>query len=210
MAEQTFDSTTSRLGSLDRYSPAVLLSLALLFGHAAQYLFYGVALGINLGIASLTLLAVVWRLRPAGTRLDRSDRWIAPAAIVFAFLPTMRSDVMLLLFDAPATVVLVTMAAVSFAGVPLTRRAIDVLMVLGLVVAGRILAGGAVLLAALPELGRPLSRRTGGRLVSVRVGIALALPFSWVVVPPLSCARARFLRALPHVYALQSRAVCAI
>src|SRR2546428_13190710 len=140
MAEQTFDSTTSRLGSLDRYSPAVLLSLALLFGLLAQYLFYGVALGINLGIGSLALIAAAWRLRPADARLDRSDRWIAPAAILFAFLPAIRTDLMLLLFDAPATVVLVTMAAASFAGVPLPRPAPDVLIVLGLALAGRLLA----------------------------------------------------------------------
>src|SRR6266550_490148 len=148
MTEQTFATTTSRLSFVDRYSPAVLLPLAILFGLAAQYLFYGVGLGINLGIASLALLAAAWRLRPAGARLDRADRWIAPAAIGFAFLPAIRSDLMLLLFDAPATVVLVTMAAVSFAGVPLTRRVLDVLIALGFVVAGRILAGGALLLAA--------------------------------------------------------------
>jgi hypothetical protein len=177
MAEHTFDSTASRLGSIDRYSPAVLLPLALVFGLAAQLLFYGVAIGINLGIATIVLLGVAWRVRPAGARIDRSDRWIAPATILFAGLPALRTDLMLLLFDLPATLVLVTMAAVSFAGVPLTRRALDVLFVLGLIVAGRILAGGAVLLAALPELGRPLARRTGGRIVSVGIGIALAFPF---------------------------------
>src|SRR5207249_6852830 len=72
--------------------------------------------------------------------------------------PTRRSSDLLLLFDLPATLVLVTMAAVSFAGVPLTRRALDVLVVLGLIVVGRIVAGGALLLAALPDLGRPLAR----------------------------------------------------
>src|SRR2546422_27924 len=184
------DSTSS----VDRYSPAVLLSLALLFGLLAQYLFYGVALGINLGIGSLALLAAAWRLRPADARLDRSDRWIAPAAILFAFLPAIRTDLMLLLFDAPATVVLVTMAAVSFAGVPLTRRALDVLIVLGLVVASRILAGGAVLLAAFPELGRPLSRRTGGRVISGGVGIALAFPFLVVFALLFASAAAVFPR----------------
>ena len=200
MAEQTFPTTTSRLSSVDRYSPAVLLSLALLFGLLAQYLFYGVALGINLGIGSLALLAAAWRLRPADARLDRSDRWIAPAAILFAFLPAIRTDLMLLLFDAPATVVLVTMAAVSFADVPLTRRALDVLIVLGLVVASRILAGGAVLLAAFPELGRPLSRRTGGRVISVGVGIALAFPFLVVFALLFASADAVFSSALRNVF----------
>jgi len=200
MAEQIFPTTTSRLSSVDRYSPAVLLSLALLFGLLAQYLFYGVALGINLGIGSLALLAAAWRLRPADARLDRSDRWIAPAAILFAFLPAIRTDLMLLLFDAPATVVLVTMAAVSFAGVPLTRRALDVLIVLGLVVASRILAGGAVLLAAFPELGRPLSRRAGGRVISVGVGIALAFPFLVVFALLFASADAVFSSALRNVF----------
>jgi len=203
MTDQTFATTTSRLSSVDRYSPAVLLPLAILFGLAAQYLFYGVGLGINLGIASLALLAAAWRLRPAGARLDRADRWIAPAAIGFAFLPAIRSDLMLLLFDAPATVVLVTMAAVSFAGVPLTRRVLDVLIALGFVVAGRILAGGALLLAALPELGRPLARRTGGRVVSVGIGIALAFPFLVVFALLFASADAVFSSAVRNVFDLK-------
>src|SRR3989442_12015745 len=207
MAEQTFPTTTSRLSSVDRYSPAVLLSLALLFGLLAQYLFYGVALGINLGIGSLALLAAARRLRPADARLDRSDRWIAPAAILFAFLPAIRTDLMLLLFDAPATVVLVTMAAVSFAGVPLTRRALDVLIVLGLVVASRILAGGAVLLAAFPELGRPLSRRTGGRGLSVGVGIALPFPFLRGFALLFARADAVFSGPLPHGFSFKASAI---
>src|SRR2546430_4851723 len=184
MAEQTFDSTTSRLGSIGRYSPAVLLPLALLFGLAAQLLFYGVAVGVNLGIATIALIVVAWRVRPAGARMDRSDRWIVPAAIVFAVLPALRTDLMLLLFDLPATGVLITMAAVALAGVPLTRRALDILFVLGLVVAGRVFAGGAVLLAALPELGRPLSRRTGGRTPSPWGRRSPALPFL-LLFPPL-------------------------
>src|SRR2546425_5198244 len=64
MTEQTFESTTPRLGSIDRYSPAVLLPLALLFGLVAQLLFYGVGVGINLGIATVALLGVAWRARP--------------------------------------------------------------------------------------------------------------------------------------------------
>src|SRR5438309_7228097 len=200
MAEQTFDSTTSRLGSIDRYSPAVLLPLALLFGLAAQLLFYGVAVGINLGIATIALIGVAWRVRPADARMDRFDRWIVPAAIVFAVLPALRTDLMLLLFDLPATGVLVTMAAVALAGVPLTRRALDILFVLGLVVAGRILAGGALLLAALPDLGRPLARRTGGRIVSVGIGIALAFPFLVVFALLFASADAVFSSAITNVF----------
>src|SRR2546425_1682383 len=200
VTEQTFESTTPRLGSIDRYSPAVLLPLALLFGLVAQLLFYGVGVGINLGIATVALLGVAWRVRPARTRMDRFDLWIAPAAIAFAVLPALRVDLMLLLFDLPTTLVLATMASVSFAGVPLTRRAPDVLFVLGLVVAGRILAGGAVLLAALPELGRPLSRRTGGRVVSVGVGIALAFPFLVVFALLFASADAVFSSALRNIF----------
>ncbi|HEV8536871.1 MAG TPA: DUF4173 domain-containing protein [Candidatus Limnocylindria bacterium] len=200
MAEQTFDHAPSRsLASIDRYSPGVLLPLAVVFGLLAQYLFYGAPLGINLGIAVLVLLAIARRIQPAGARVDALDRWIAPAAMVFAFLPARRVDLMLLLFDVPATIVLVAMAAVSFAGVPITRRALDILMVLGLVVAGRILAGGAVLLSALPDVGRPLARRAGGRLVSVGIGIALAFPFVVVFALLFSSADAVFSRALRNL-----------
>lgn len=68
MADHVIQNTTPRVASVDRYSPAVLLSLALAFGVLAQYLFYRSALGINLGIASALILALAWRLRPAGAR----------------------------------------------------------------------------------------------------------------------------------------------
>src|SRR2546426_6713253 len=132
MADHVIERSAPRVASIERYSPAVLLSLALLFGLLAQYLFYRSALGINVGIAAVVVVAVAWRLRPVGARVDRLDRWIAPAAIAFALLPALRVDLMLLLFDVPAAIVLVTMTAVSFAGVPLTRRAVDVLVMLSL------------------------------------------------------------------------------
>src|SRR5438093_8341331 len=200
MADHVIDRSAPRVASIDRYSPAVLLSLALLFGLLAQWLFYRSWLGVNVGVAALLVLAVAWRLRPVGARIDRLDRWITPAAIGFAFLPALRVDLMLLLFDVPATIVLVTMAAVSFAGVPLTRRALDVLVMLGLVVVGRIVAGGALLLAALPDLGRPLARRSGGRIVSVGIGIAIALPFLVVFALLFASADAVFSSALSHVF----------
>src|SRR6184192_653928 len=154
MTDHVIDHATPRLGSIDRYSPAVLLSLALLFGLLAQALFYRSALGINVGISAIVILAAAYRLRPSGARIDRLDRWIAPSAVVFGLLPALRVDLMLLLFDVPAAFVLVTMAVVSFSGVPLTRRAADLLVILGLVVVGRIVAGGALLLAVRPDRHR--------------------------------------------------------
>lgn len=200
MADHVIEHSTPRVASLDRYSPAVLLSLALLFGALAQWLFYRSPLGINIVIASVVVLAVVWRLRPVSARVDRLDRWIAPAAIVFAFLPALRVDLMLLLFDVPATLLLVTMAAVSFAGVPLTRRAVDILVIFGLVVVGRIVAGGALLLAALPDLGRPLARRSGGRIGSVGIGIAIAFPFLVVFALLFASADAVFSSAVTNLF----------
>lgn len=200
MADHVIERTSPRVGSVDRYSPAVLLSLALAFGILAQYLFYRSALGINVGIASLAVIAVGWRLRPAGARIDALDRWIVPAALAFAFLPALRADLMLLLFDVPATIGLVTMAAVSFGGVPMTRRAVDVLVILGLVVVGRIAAGGALLLAALPDLGRPLARRSGGRIGSVGIGIAIAFPFLVVFALLFASADAVFSSAVNNVF----------
>jgi len=75
MADHAIEHTTPRVGSIDRYSPAVLLSLALAFGALAQALFFRSALGINVGIASAVVLVAAWRLRPNGARVDRLDRW---------------------------------------------------------------------------------------------------------------------------------------
>lgn len=203
MTDHVVEHTTPRVASIDRQSPAILLTLALLFGLLAQWLFYRTALGVNVDIAALVVLAGAWRVRPVGARVDRLDRWIVPAAIVFALLPALRVDLMLLLFDVPATLVLVTMAAVSFAGVPLTRRAVDVLVILGLVVVGRIVAGGALLLAALPDLGRPLARRAGGRIGSVGIGLALAFPFLVVFAILFASADAVFSSAITNVFDLR-------
>src|SRR5438876_1843412 len=200
MTDHVIDHAAPRLGSIDRYSPAVLLSLALLFGLLAQALFYRSALGINVGISAIVVLVAAYRLRPSGARIERLDRWIAPAAIIFALLPALRVDLMLLLFDVPAAFVLVTMAVVSFSGVPLTRRAADILVILGLVVVGRIVAGGALLLAALPDLGRPLARRSGGRIASVGIGIALAFPFLLIFALLFASADAVFSSAVGNVF----------
>src|SRR5437868_1722625 len=200
MTDHVIDHAAPRLGSIDRYSPAVLLSLALLFGLLAQALFYRSALGINVGISAAVVLVAAYRLRPSGARIDRLDRWIAPAAIVFALLPALRVDLMLLPFDIPAAFVLATLGVVSFSGVSLTRRAADILVILGLVVVGRIVAGGALLLAALPDLGRPLARRSGGRIASVGIGIALAFPFFVVFAVLFASADAVFSSAVTNVF----------
>ncbi|HYV21806.1 MAG TPA: DUF4173 domain-containing protein [Candidatus Bathyarchaeia archaeon] len=204
MTDHVIDRATPRLGPIDRYSPAVLLTFALLFGVVAQSLFYRNPIGINVGVAAIVILFVAHRLRPSGARIDSLDRWIVPAAVIFAFLPALRVDPMLLVFDVPAAFVLLVMAVVSFAGVPLTRRAADILVVLGLVVVGRIVAGGALLLAALPDLGRPLARRSGGRIVSVGIGIALAFPFLLVFAFLFASADAVFSNAVSNVFDLRN------
>jgi hypothetical protein len=77
---------------------------------------------------------------------------------------------------------------------------VDVLVMLGLVVVGRIVAGGALLLSALPDLGRPLARRTGGRIVSVGIGIAIAFPFLVVFALLFASADAVFSSAVTNVF----------
>src|SRR2546426_1475120 len=98
MADHAVEHSAPRVASIDRYSPAVLLSLALLFGLLAQWLFYRSPLGINVSIAAVVVLAVGWRLRPVGARIDPLHRWVTPAGIVFPLLPAPRVDLMLLLF----------------------------------------------------------------------------------------------------------------
>src|SRR6266571_1161474 len=138
MADHVMERATPRVASFDRYSPAVLLSLAFAFGILAQYLFYRSALGINVGIASLVILAIAWRLRPTGARVDPLDRWIV--------------------------------------------------------------AGGAMLLAAFPDLGRPLARRSAGRIASVGIGMALAFPFLVVFALLFASADAVFSSAINNVF----------
>ncbi|TMF80661.1 MAG: hypothetical protein E6I18_05335, partial [Chloroflexi bacterium] len=71
MADHVIEHTMPRVGSIDRQSPATVLMLAFVFGVLAQFLFYRSPLGINVGAAAVVVVAVAWRLRPPGARIER-------------------------------------------------------------------------------------------------------------------------------------------
>ena len=178
---------------METRTAARLLGGALALGTLAEMLFFGTPLGINLPIAVAALLACAALARPARRRLDRADLWLGPAALLFAAFAALRTDPALLVFDVPAAIALGGAATAAIGGVPVTRRSVTGLVVLGARLVGLVASGVARPLATLGPAVRP---RIGARLAvraaaPVLRGLAIALP-------PLAAGEEAVARLLPR------------
>src|SRR5438034_7919789 len=84
---------------MDRLHARRLVALALLLGLIAEVLFYGSALGLNLPVVVTLALVSTFVARPERARTDALDRWIVPAAVVFAAAVALRADSALVTLD---------------------------------------------------------------------------------------------------------------
>lgn len=155
----------------------IALALAVVWGVAAQLLFVSHGPGINVLLAVAALLAGAFVLRPRDARIERRDLWIPAAALLFAAYCAIRADVLLLVFDVFAAIVLTIAGVVVLSGtrvmaLPAMRMLTETLRSLGYAL-GR---GGSVVEASWPHL----RRLTGSRVARVGGyvgGLLLALPF---------------------------------
>jgi len=154
-----------------------MLLAALLFGVVGQQLFFARAVGLNVLAAIGLFLAFGWWLRPRAQRTDGADRWLPPAALVFAALCAIRADAALLLFDAAASAALAVAWIVALGGTSVAR--LDARALASEVVHG--LAGAVDRPAQLARsAGGPIAaqvRSRTGRLSRYAGGAALACPF---------------------------------
>lgn len=182
--------------SIGRALHVVLAAVAL--GIVGQFLFFDVAIGINLPIAIALLVVGGWLLKRPMTRVDRLDRWLAPAAVAFAAFAAIRADPTIVALDLLAALGLAGGAMASYGRRHVVRRPFVRLLELGVAVAGWVVAGAAPALAAARR--RLPSSRIGldsaRPVVPVLRGLLIAAPVVVVFVSLFSAADATFARAV--------------
>jgi hypothetical protein len=180
--------------------PAVLRAtsgiglVALALGLLAQFLFVDAALGVNVPIATVALLAAGWLVRdPARPAPRPVDAWLAPGALILSTFAPLRGDGTLVALDTLGAIALSGAALVSFGGLRVLERPFAAIVALAGRFALSALTAGArpffALAAALPSLrGRPAT----GRVAPVLRGLLIAVPLVILFVALFSAADAVF------------------
>jgi hypothetical protein len=157
--------------------PVAIVLAALLFGLAAQQLFFARAPGLNVLIATALFLLIGWWLRPRMVRPDIADAWLPVAALTFGVLATLRADAALVAFDALAAATLGLAWIAALGGARITRsdaRSLAAQAANGL--AGIVDRPVRLAAHAIGPISAVVRSRTG-RLPRYAGGAALAVPF---------------------------------
>ncbi len=108
---------------MSRSTARRLLALAVITGLIAEAVVYGAALGANVPIMVVALLAFSWLLRPAAAVLDPYDLWLPFMAVLLSGSVAVRADPVAAVLDSLAAIVLTALAVTAIGGHPITRRA---------------------------------------------------------------------------------------
>ncbi|HEY8199412.1 MAG TPA: DUF4153 domain-containing protein [Candidatus Limnocylindrales bacterium] len=100
-----------------------LLALAVITGLIAGSVIYGAALGADVPLLVVALLAFSWLLRPADAALDLYDLWLPFMAVLLSGSVAVRADPVAAVLDSLAAIVLTALAAAAIGGRPITRGA---------------------------------------------------------------------------------------
>ena len=175
-------------------------AFAVLFGTAAQLLFFRHGPGVNVLLAVALFLALAWAHRARDRRIDRRDAWIPAAAVLFAAFCAIRADVMLLLFDVLAAVALALATVIAWSGVRVMDLPAVRLLAEGLRAIGALLVRGASIVgAAWPLVTARLGTRVA-RAGGYAAGLLLAAPFLFVFAGLFGSADAVFARTLADLF----------
>ena len=165
---------------MDQTAPSLARRAALgaiLAGIAADLLFDRVALGINVPIAVLTVLALVTGTSPRRRPADPLDLWLPAVAILASLGPALRTDATVAFLDVWLIVASVAAWSLAVAGVAVTRQSAAAAVALG-VRAGVALALGLGWLLARAGADGFFSRGTRqlGRITPLVRGALVAVP----------------------------------
>jgi hypothetical protein len=202
LAEPMTAPTTARPSPTVRRAGLVLLAAGAL-GLAGQWLFFGVALGINFPIAIALLVASGWIAR-AERSVRLSDAWLGPASIGLAAFAAIRSDPSIVALDVLASLTLAGAALASFGGRNVVSRSFGAILRLATAAVGWVAAGAVVALSS-AQLRLP-SGPAVARSLPVLRGLAIAIPIALVFVALFASADAVFADLVDDLVAFELNA----
>ena len=173
------------------------VAVALIAGLAADILFDGTPLGLNVPLATAAALALVTWIAPRHRPADPLDTWLPVLALAGSLGPALRTDPSVVALDVWLVLAAVAAWSVALSGVAVTRRSATAVAQLGALAAATIAAGMLWLLSRAVADGA-LSRATHGlgRLAPVARGALIAVPILIGFSVLLTSADAVFGRAL--------------
>ncbi|MEX0710288.1 MAG: DUF4173 domain-containing protein [Chloroflexota bacterium] len=189
-------------GSALLNSARTIAVAAVAIGLLDQWLFVDTALGINVPIFFVALLAAGWLLRPAGRPLPRArDAWLPIAAISLSAFAALRGDPTLVTLDVLGALALTGASLASFGGLGVVERSFEGLLALGGRVALSATIGGRRVVAAMRQAlplggGQPYLQRAGPLLR----GLLIALPLVILFVALFAAADAVFARIAEDLF----------
>jgi hypothetical protein len=160
-----------------RVSAVRVLTLAVAVGIAGELLLDGHLPGLNVPLATLTLLGAMVVVAGGVRRLDPWDAWIPIGALLLAMFVAIRDDGPLVVLDVLGALGLAGASAPAFAGLEVTRRSTAAVFELAARVATAVLIGAALVLGrARDETDARSVVRHGGRFAPVARGLLLGVP----------------------------------
>ena len=169
-----------------------VLVLAIAIGVLCQLLFVHQEGGLNLFLWTAGLLVAAALVRRRDIPIDRLDRWIPVAALLFAAFPVFRADPALVALDTAGALGLLAASVAAFGGIAVTRRSVSGLVILAMQAVAIGLIGPTRLAPGLRGLGHDLPRSRTSTLGRVSIGILLALPIVLVFAALFAQADAVF------------------
>ena len=174
---------------------------ALAAGLLAELLLDRVALGINVPLLTIAVLAIVTWFSPHRRPADQIDWWLAGVAVMASLGPAIRTDPTVIVLDLILVLGGVAGWSLAVAGIPVTRRATATVIGLATETVGAAVIGAALVAnragadGALARGGAAL-----GRTAPLVRGLAIALPVVGVFTLLFASADAVFGRGLEEVF----------
>lgn len=186
---------------MDRTLAGRALAAALAYGLAAQWLLVESAVGINLVLLAIGLLALGAVLGRV-VSLDPLDMWLPLATILVTAGAALRHGELVVLLDVVTGALLLGASMAAFGGVPVTRSSTAGIVRLGMTVLAWSATGIADLGGA---VRRPVAEMTAGfrlppALAPILRGLLIASPFLLVFVALFSTADAAFARLADDLF----------
>ena len=185
---------------MPRATAARILVLAVVGGVLFDIVVPGNAPGVGVLVLMLALLAAAAASagRDGLARMDPADLWLAPAAIVLAACPAVRSEGWLVAADLALATATATAAVLALGGARITRGLLPAILDASFGAVGAVMAGAPdVLSDARPRRqgGIPVlagSRDAVGHLAPVARGLVIAVPLVVVFAALFASADAVF------------------